>query len=710
MLSDMDDFFFPGSVDRRAMLQWAGLALAGFGVGGAVSVANGQEKPVERLWRFPRLVHDHYLRRVRRFERLNLERKAALKTREDAEAYVKDVRDRIRRCFEPFPAERTPLNAKVTGTVERDAYRIENVIFESRPGFFVTGNLYVPKGIEPGKPRPGVVGTCGHAAEGKGAEAYQAFAQGLARQGYVVLIYDPLGQGERSMYFTPEGKLAYPGTTHQHNMAGNQQVLVGEFLGSWRAWDGMRALDYLLTRPEVDPAQVGVTGNSGGGTLTTWLCGVEPRWSMGAPACFVTTWRRNYENELPQDSEQMPPRSLALGLDMDDYLAAMAPKPVIILAKEKDYFDVRGAEEAHARLKRLYALLGAEDRVRIATGPSEHGYSQENRESMYAFFNEVTKLSDAKGEPALTIEKQETLWCAPRGVVSRLEGAREVASFTAEKARTLAAKRGQPSGEELATRVRTALRLPPAAQAAPDYRIYRPGGGSRGYPAKRHIHYYVETEPGMLAICTWLTGDEAWYSRPAMAEGAKKRAVLYVAHRSADEELRSEPLVKEIFEAESAQADFIAMDARGVGESLPGTTSAGPLSYYGADYFYAVFANMLDRPYLGGKTWDVLRVLEWLAACGRTEVHLVAKGWGALPAAFAALLSPHVKQVTLAQALTSYEDVAVTEHYRWPLSSFVPNALETFDLPDVYRELAAKKLRQVEPRGAATEVGQGPLS
>ena len=82
--------------------------------------------------------------------------------------------------------------------------------------------------------------------------------------------------------------------------------------------------------------------------MTTWLCGVEQRWTMAAPSCFVTTFRRNLENELPADTEQCPPRVLALGLDHDDFLAAMAPKPVIILAKERDFFDVRGSQEAFA--------------------------------------------------------------------------------------------------------------------------------------------------------------------------------------------------------------------------------------------------------------------------------------------------------------------------------------------------------------------------
>jgi len=169
----------------------------------------------------------------------------------------------------------------------------------------------------------------------------------------------------------------------------------------WRAWDGIRALDYLLTRKEVDKRHVGVTGNSGGGTMTTWLCGVEPRWTMVAPSCFVTTFRRNMEKELPADTEQCPPLALALGLDHNDFLAAMAPKPVMILAKERDFFDARGSEEAYARLKRLYKLLGADDNIGLFVGPTTHGYSQENREAMYQWFNGTTKISDVSSEPKI---------------------------------------------------------------------------------------------------------------------------------------------------------------------------------------------------------------------------------------------------------------------------------------------------------------------
>jgi cephalosporin-C deacetylase-like acetyl esterase len=687
------------SLNRRDTIQLAGSAGLGVGLAslsGLDRATAADEDRFEPLNRFPRMVHNHYLDQVIRAERLGLRRKAALKTRQDAEAYVRRVQRQIRSCFAPFPSEKSPLNPQITGVLERDGYRVEKLIFESRPRFYVTANVYVPDGKGP---RPAVVGTCGHSQNGKAAEAYQSFAQGLARMGYVCLIYDPIGQGERSQYLDEEKQLLLRGTTREHNMAGNQQVLIGEFLGGWRAWDGMRAVDYLLTREEVDGQQIGVTGNSGGGTMTTWLCGLEPRWSMAAPACFVTTWRRNMENEIPQDNEQCPPRSLAFALDHDDYLAAMAPKPVIILPKERDYFDVRGSEEVLQRLKPLYALLGAEKNIDLAAGPTTHGYSLENRESMYRWFNRVTGISDATSEPELIIEKDEDLWCTESGQVAELDS-RTVFSFTRDRAKQLAEKREAMTGEALRSAVQQVLKMP-RIEEPPRVRNLQPRQRDRGYlGGSSFMNYAVESEPGIQAIVTMLT-DETWYSRPPRAaEDSDGRAILYVAHHSTDAELRNEPLVREVREAEGAGVRVFACDVRGVGESLPGTTRSDPHDYYGPDYFYAVYANMLDRPYVGGKTHDILRVLEWMESYGYDKVHVVAKGWGAVPATFAALLASQVRQVTLKNALNSFQEVATTEIYSWPLSTFPPGVLHSFDLTDCYAELAEKQLRQVDPLGA----------
>lgn len=682
------------ALSRRSYLRQVGACSLAASLPAWPELAWGQAHSTptfQPLNRYPRMVQEHFVAQVRAAESRSLLAKAALKTKADAETFVRDVQGRIRESFGPEP-ERTPLNAQITGIVERDAYKIEKVIFESRPEFLVSANLYVPKGRK--FPLPGVVGTCGHSANGKAIEAYQSFAQGLARQGYVVLIFDPLGQGERLQYVDDQLQPKQGIGVSEHLLAGNQQFLVGEFLGAWRAWDGIRALDYLLTLDEVDPKHIGVTGNSGGGTMTTWLCGVERRWTMAAPSCFVTTFRRNLENELPADTEQCPPRAIALGLDHDDFLAAMAPKPVIILAKERDYFDVRGAQEAFGRLERLYTLLGAPQNIRLFVGPTSHGYSQENREAMYQWFNRCTGVSDARSEPALTIEKDEALRCTPRGQVAGL-GSRSLFSFTREKAQKLARARGELTSDELKQRVAAALKLK-LSPGPPEYRILRPLK-PRDYPRRFATTYAIESEPGVFAIVTRLA-DESHLSRPPQSPA---EAILYISHHSADAELRDEPLVKELLKA-SPDTVLYACDVRGIGESRPDTCGSDQfLSPYGSDFFYAIHSLMLDRPYVGQKTHDVHAVLEWLSSFGHRSIHLAAKGWGTLPATFAAVLSKRVSRVTLKHALTSYSEVAQTEAYKWPLSAFIPNILDAFDLPDCYRELEqVKKLELVEPRRA----------
>lgn len=671
------------SLHRREWLRGAAGAVMGAAVAQRLW-AQGAIGELPPLHRFTRMVHEFYERQIAAAAEVGAKRRAALQSRADAEAYVTLVRAKIRESFGPFP-EKTPLKPRVSGIVDRDAYTIEKVTFESRPEFFVTANLYVPKGRP--FPLPGVVGSCGHSTNGKAAEAYQSFAQGLARQGYVVLIFDPIGQGERFQY--PDERLeksTVGAGVLEHLHAGNQQFLVGEFFGTWRAWDGIRALDYLLSRPEVDSQHVGITGNSGGGTMTMWLCGLDPRWTMAAPSCAVTQFRRNFQNELPADTEQCPPRILAYGLEHDDFLAAMAPKPVIILAQERDYFDARGSEHAFHNLRKLYGLFGAEQNIQLFIGPNEHGYSQPNREAMYGFFNRQTKIVAGSAEPPLAIEKDPTLWVMPHGQVADI-ASRTVLDFTRDKAASLAKSRPALDAVGLRAALKTVLKLP-AAMGVPEYRILR-GGSGRRYPLANFTCYAVTTEPGIEATVTRLS-RQPHISRPPT--GAPE-AVLYVSHHSADAELRGDAWLKTVI-SDAGETPCYACDVRGIGDSQPDTCGGANtfLTPYGNDYFYAAHGLMLDRPYPGQRTFDVLQVLAWLESLGHRRVHLVARGWGAIPATFAAVLASTVSRVTLKHALRSYHDIATAEQYEWPLSALVPDILSHCDLPDCYRALQKKDL------------------
>jgi len=683
--------------NRRDFIKLAGMA--GIGLTGASMIpayakqvelqnviAAGNVSSLSPLNRFPRMVQEYFVGRFREIEQVSEKRRASLHTKGDAEAYVREVRSKIQKCFGPWP-EKTQLNARITGTIDRDTYKIEKVIFDSRPGFPVTANLYIPKDRK--FPLPAVVGTCGHGDPGKATPIYQSFAQGLARKGYVVLIFDPIGQGERVQYLSPDLKPRRGIGVPEHNYAGSQMVLCGESLSSWFTWDAIRCVDYLLTRPEVDAKQIGVTGNSGGGTQATWLCGVESRLSMAAPSCFIVGFGQNLQNELPADIEQCPPAAISMGLDHSDFIAAMAPKPVIILDQEKDYFDVRGAETSLKRMKHLYKLLGSEQNTDLFIGPEYHGYSQHNREAMYEWFNRATKSTAIKAEPALTLEKEESLWCIAQGQTGASK-ARTVFSFTKELSESLKKNRRSLDAESLKKAVVTVLKFPQSV-GVPDFRILRPVP-DRLYPQKFSATYALETEPGILTVVYRLS-DKVLLSRPPVGI---KRAILYVSHHSADDELRNDTSVRELILNEPNSAIF-ACDVRGIGESKPNTCGDNFGKPYGNDYFYAAYSNMFNYPYVGQKTHDVLRVIDWLKSYGHTEIHLIAKGWGAIPATFAGLLSDSVAQITLKNALTSYADIAENEDYNWPLSTLLPGVLKYFDLPDCYRVLASKNLRQIDP-------------
>ena len=290
------------------------------------------------------MVHEYYVRRLREIMGQRRQRIAGLRTRADAEAYVRHVRRAVEKSFGLLP-KRTSLCPSVTGRDSYAHYDMEKVVFESRPSFLVTGNLYLPKTASTGEKCPAVLGLCGHSLEGKASEIYQSFSQGLAVKGFVVFTIDPISQGERRQFYPKDGG-PRPGLCHAHNFMGNQMVLVDDFFGTWRVWDAIRALDYLLSRPEVDRSRVGVTGNSGGGTLSTYLTALDSRLTMAAPSCYICSYVANMENELPSDAEQNPPGILAAGLDQADLLLCHAPRPTLILAQYNDYFDERYARTA----------------------------------------------------------------------------------------------------------------------------------------------------------------------------------------------------------------------------------------------------------------------------------------------------------------------------------------------------------------------------
>lgn len=360
----------------------------------------------------------------------------ALQSAEAFLAYQAEKTAYLESVFNHFDRN-TPLKPRVTGRLEGDGYRIEKVIFESQPGFHVTGNLYLPD--TPG-PHPGILMPCGHARSGKAGRTYQMASQLLARNGFVVLCYDPIGQGERSQ--SPDVDRG----TAQHYGLGATTLLLGRSLAAWMVHDGVRALDYLASRPEVDPERLGCTGNSGGGNLTSFLMAYDPRIRAAAPGCFMTTLDRKHESPGPGDSEQNLHAQIREGFDLPDTILARAPLPTLILSATGDYVPIEGAWDAFRQAKRAYTLLGYPERIDLVEAPGGHGFSQRLREGAVRFM--ARWLQDREiaivEERPFEVRDEAELACTPSGQVLDLPGARSLMDIDQAEARRLEAERAPP--------------------------------------------------------------------------------------------------------------------------------------------------------------------------------------------------------------------------------------------------------------------------
>ena len=294
---------------------------------------------------------------------------AAIHTRAQAEARQAKVRAQVLSLIGALP-ERTPLNAKVVGETQADGFRIRKVIFESQPNFFVTALLYVPDGEAPGKiggpsdrslslgsKRAAILMTPGHGPRGKAGDAPMAAI--FARNGFVVLSYDPIGQGERLQYPDP----AKPGTslaarpTGEHGEASLQPMLIGETFAKYEIWDAMRGVDYLASLPVVDPHRIGAVGCSGGGTVTALTSALDTRIAAIGTACYITSFDALLPSLGPQDAEQSTPRFISSGLDFPDWVELAAPRPYAVLSTYSDMFSFAGARSTVIEARRFYSLF-----------------------------------------------------------------------------------------------------------------------------------------------------------------------------------------------------------------------------------------------------------------------------------------------------------------------------------------------------------------
>jgi cephalosporin-C deacetylase-like acetyl esterase len=442
---------------------------------------------------------------------------AAVRTRADADRRKEMVRAKLAELIGGLPGYSGPLNARVTGRLVSDTHTIEKVIFESLPGFYITGNLYRPNA--PGR-YPAVLVPSGHTQEGKPES--QIVAANLAAQGYIALAYDPIGQGEREQTYLPQlGRALSGGGGNEHLELGARSILIGQSVARYFIFDAKRGVDYLVSRPDVDPDRIGVTGCSGGGAITAYVGVFEPRVKAAAAGCFINSFRTLFTGPTA-DSEMSFPAFLVSGLDMADFFEAAAPLPWLMMATTEDYFPPQGARAVYTEARRWYELYGAADRIQFFVGAGPHGTPLESREEIYRWMNRwlAGGAADPRDRPVKLYTNLE-LQVTPSGNVDGEPGSRKLWRIIEDEFRARRVKRGVP---QLLAELRR-LGVP----SAPAQRPSAATASNHEGPDFRTQEIRFESEPG-VPISARLYLPKGAGRRPAVVMFEEKRlpVPLYV--------------------------------------------------------------------------------------------------------------------------------------------------------------------------------------
>ncbi len=413
---------------RRTLLSFVLAVLAT--IAGIANLRAEESKPAEAATLPDRDMMKRYLLRQvdQAAQRWEAEYEART-TPEEIAAYQKQSRERLIESMGGLPA-RTPLNARTTGKIQREGYTVEKVIFESQPGLHVTGLLFLPDPARFKPPYPGVVEPCGHSGNGKAHKSYQAMGALLALNGMVALVFDPIDQAERFQYRGERGPYV-PGKDGPeldgilgHQIVGAACILLGRSMTRFLLWDTMRAIDYLQSRPEVDPQRIGCTGNSGGGILTAYTVALDDRVQAAAPACYLNNLPVTLRTAGPQDAEHHCHAAMSAGPQQTDLLMLRAPVPTLLCEGTKDYFTIGGSWQTIRSAKRLYTRLGFAERIDIIENDAPHNYDRPLREGVVRWMSRwLLHRDEPIVEPEMELLSNEEALCAPGGKVMNLPGA-----------------------------------------------------------------------------------------------------------------------------------------------------------------------------------------------------------------------------------------------------------------------------------------------
>ncbi|MEP6667718.1 MAG: acetylxylan esterase [Chthoniobacter sp.] len=593
-----------------------------------------------------------------------------LKTPEDLAAWQKRQRENLLTALGGFP-ERTPLNARVTGQRDFGDYRMEKILFESQPGFFVSGVLYLPAGAGP---HPAVLMPCGHTPVAKAGALYQRAAISMAKAGIAAFCYDPIGQGERRYYLKADGTPEFASTTNEHQLMGVGAILLGSSLARTMIWDGMRGLDYLQSRPDIRGDRLGCTGVSGGGTMTSYLMALDDRVVAAAPACYLTGYRRLLETIGPQDLEQHLFGQISTGLDHADFVLLRAPKPTLIMAATQDFFDISGAWNVFRQAKRFYGRLGFPERVDLIEADTKHDLGPEMRVASARFFRHwLAGQDDAWQEPAFDVLPEKELLCTPDGNVFHLPGARTYFDLQADLATKLAKEREQfwreKSVEEKESKVRELAHIRPLAEI-PKLTAISVGVTQGG--AIRIERLILRNDEGTVIPALLFHPKEPSSGVELYVHGEGKQADAGIGG-SIEEDVRSGDTV-------------LAIDVRGAGETQRKSTGGGYNTISGVDWPWISTAYLLGQSFVGLRAEDILASARYASETLNKggPVMLISDGEAGVPALHARALGEGLFIHTqISHSLESWDRVVRGPLARNQQINAVHGALRFYDLPNL---------------------------
>lgn len=593
---------------------------------------------------------------------------AGLKTADDWNRHAAFIRKSMAAWTGPLP-NRTPLRARVTGRINRQEYILEKILFESRSNFLVSANLYLPENYS--EPRPAVLNVIGHSPAGKATEKVQRRAIGQARKGFVALVVDCIGQGERQVadYATFGGP---PGNAHQ--IVGMQAFIAGTHVFNFMVWDVIRAVDYLVSRPEVDPKRIACTGCSGGGMMTTYVLAFEPRITVAVPACNPCTWSHRVRADLATDHEQVFFGAFAAGIDpRGDPLFCHVAKPLLINATSDDNLNPpSGVWELSTWLYRAYSAHGEPQKFQTSMVKAPHGYNKDQREVAYAWLLKWVggDASDFREED-FAVEKEEDTWCTVTGNVYREPRSRTPHDLVIERLKTRRTRQDKTKSSLLGS-IRKVLCLEDGV-GEPQAEVGTKRGGAS--PTLQLTPVMIRPEDGIVLPGVWIEASEK------RAEGP---VIIYLNDKGKSSLAEEDVILRALPERGFR---VFAADLRGTGETSPGMEGK-------------LWDFLAGRPIFCQRVADVCSVVQYVSrsdADGK-EIHVWARGVSAIYAALAATLEESsIAGLVLEEPLLTFEQVVSTRVPAYRHEIILPGVLEEFDLPQVYQALCPMKVALINP-------------